>query len=167
MPTDRYEAQGDNLMTSNEGVDNVPCMVNAATASRPNPAMKPKIMMVDDEKLNILVVAEYLKSDGYRDLVFTSDPSQVLSLAERERPDAILLDIHMPRLDGFDVLQQIRANPVLAKTPVVILTASTDNEVKARMLELGATDLLRKPVHCGELLARLRNILAATAIQDR
>jgi putative two-component system response regulator len=123
-------------------------------------------MMVDDEKLNIYVVAEHLKAAGYRDLVYTDEPFQALLLAGRERPDAILLDIHMPRLSGFDVLKQIRADEVLARTPVVILTSSTDDEVKLRALELGATDFLHKPVHSGELLARLRNILMAKAYQD-
>jgi putative two-component system response regulator len=127
---------------------------------------QPKIMMVDDEKLNIYVVAEHLKTDGYRDLIYTDEPLQALSLAHRERPDAILLDIHMPRVSGFDILKQIREDEAIARTPVVILTSSTDDDVKLRALELGATDFLQKPVHSGELLARLRNILMAKAYQD-
>jgi putative two-component system response regulator len=127
---------------------------------------RPKIMMVDDEKLNIYVVAEYLKTGGYRDLIFTDDPLQALLLASRERPDAILLDIQMPRVSGLDILKQIREDEALSRTPVVVLTSSADNEVKLRALELGATDFLHKPVHSGELLARLRNILMAKAYQD-
>jgi cyclic di-GMP phosphodiesterase len=166
MPDDQHETQADHLLTIAEQAERVPFLFNRAIATWSNLLTKSKIMMVDDEKLNILVVAEYLKSDGYRDLVYTHDPSQALSLAVGERPDAILLDLHMPRLSGFEVLQQIRANPVFARTPVVILTSSTDEEEKMRALESGATDFLNKPVHRGELLARLRNILMATSFQD-
>jgi CheY-like chemotaxis protein len=118
-------------------------------------------MMVDDEKLNSFVVAEYLKTAGYRDLFHTDDPLQVLSLAHRLRPDVILLDIHMRKLDGLAILQQIRADKALAHTPVVILTASTDEEVKAQTLELGATDFLNKPIRKKQLIDCLRNIVPA------
>jgi putative two-component system response regulator len=166
MLTDLRETQAGNLSTNIEAAVSLPFVVNKPTASWSTLPAKPKIMMVDDEKLNIYVVAEYLKSDGYRDLVYTNDPSQALSLAGRERPDAILLDIHMPQLSGFDVLQQVRTDKALARTPVVILSSSTDDEEKMRALELGATDFLHKPIHSGELLARLRNILMAKAFQD-
>ena len=129
--------------------------------------MRRKIMMVDDETLNISVVAEYLKAGGYHDLVSTDDPTQALSLASRERPDAILLDLHMPQLSGFDILKLIRADQALAWVPVVILTSSTDYDQKLLALELGATDFLQKPLHYGELMARLRNILMAKAYQDQ
>jgi len=166
MLDDHHETQADQPLTYAEQAERVPFLFNRAIASWSNLLTNSKIMMIDDEKLNILVVAEYLKLEGYRDLVFTNDPSQALSLAVGERPDAILLDIHMPQLSGFEVLQQIRANRVFARTPVVILTSSTDEEEKMRALELGATDFLHKPVHRGELLARLRNILMATSFQD-
>jgi len=127
----------------------------------------PKIMVVDDEKLNILIVAAYLEAGGYREVVSTQDPFQALSLAGRECPDVILLDLHMPRFTGFDILQQIRADRTFARTPVVILTSSTDHDEKLRALELGATDFLQKPLHSGELLVRLRNILLANAYQEQ
>jgi DNA-binding response OmpR family regulator len=167
MLTERRTTHVDSLLTNIDKAVDVPLLADKETlTSLFGLPTRPKILMVDDEKLNILVVAEYLKSDGYRDLVYTVDPSQALSLAGRERPDAILLDIHMPQLSGFDVLQQVRTNQVLARTPVVILTSSTDDEEKMRALELGATDFLNKPIHSGELLARLRNILMAKAFQD-
>jgi putative two-component system response regulator len=166
MLTNLHETQADHLSTNIEAAVNMPFVANKPSASWSNLPATPKVMMVDDEKLNIYVVAEYLKSDGYRDLVYTNDSSQALSLAERERPDAILLDIHMPQLSGFEVLQQVRNDKVLARTPVVILSSSTDDDEKMRALELGATDFLHKPINSGELLARLRNILMAKAFQD-
>lgn len=127
---------------------------------------KSKIMIVDDEQINILVVAEHLMANGYRNLVHTNDSAQALALASRENPDVLLLDIHMPRLSGFDILQQIRGDAIISRTPIIILTSSTDEDEKLRALDLGATDFLHKPVHCGELLARLRNILMAKGYQD-
>lgn len=124
------------------------------------------IMIVDDEEANIDIVAEHLQGDGYRNLVYTHDPFRARLLANRERPDLILLDIHMPRMNGFEVLQQIRSDEALCRTPVVILTSSTDEDEKVHALELGATDFLNKPIHRGELLARLRNILMAKGYQD-
>ena len=73
----------------------------------------------------------------------------------------------MPQLSGFEVLRLIRANTVLAKTPVLILTASTDDEEKMQAIGLGATDFLHKPIHSSELLTRLRNILKATTAEDQ
>ena len=166
MLTDHPETQADHLLTIAEQAEKVPFLFNKAIALWSNLPKNSKIMMVDDEKLNILVVAEHLKAAGYRDLIYTDDSSQALSLAGRERPDVILLDLHMPRIDGFEVLRQIRANPVLANTPVVFLTSSTDDDEKMRGLEIGATDFLHKPVHNSELLARLQNILMATAFRD-
>jgi putative two-component system response regulator len=127
----------------------------------------PKILVVDDEQLNILVVAEYLEAGGYRDVVSTDNPGEALALAGRERPDVILLDLHMPRVSGFEILRQVRADRTLAWIPVVILTSSTDHDEKLRALELGATDFLQKPLYSGELLVRLRNILLAKAYQEQ
>jgi putative two-component system response regulator len=122
--------------------------------------------MVDDEELNIRVVAEYLKSDGHRDLVYTTDPVQAIALIIKEQPDAVLLDIRMPEMSGLEVLRLIRSNESLVHMPVVILTSETGNDTKMEALERGATDFLQKPVHSGELLARLHKILLAKAYQD-
>jgi len=158
----------DSLLTSIEQAIDV-----AATSNTFVPAgvvdlpAHPKIMVVDDEKLNTLVVTEYLEAGGYRDIVSTDNPFEALVLARTECPDVILLDLHMPHVTGFDILQQIRADRSLTWTPVVILTSSTDHDEKLRALELGATDFLQKPVHSGELLVRLRNILLAKAYQEQ
>jgi putative two-component system response regulator len=78
----------------------------------------------------------------------------------------MLLDIHMPQLSGLDILRQIRGDAVTSRMPVVVLTSSTEDDMKVRALEIGATDFLQKPVHSGELVARLRNILMAKAYED-
>ena len=167
MLTETREPQVDDLLARIEqALDVASAAVGEDSTTALDLPGRSKIMMVDDEELNILVVAEYLKSDGYRDLISTDNPLRALSLMARERPDAVLLDFHMPHLDGFGILQQIRADKELARTPVIILTASTDDDVKLRALKMGATDFLHKPIHGGELLARLRNILMAKIYQD-
>jgi putative two-component system response regulator len=168
ISADTLDSQMTELVTTLEQAAGFASAANMTSqAARSALPTRHKIMMVDDEKLNILVVAEYLKADGYHDLVYTDDPAQALSLAGRERPDAILLDLQMPHLTGFDILKLIRADQTLAWVPVVVLTSSTDHDQKMLALELGATDFLQKPVHNGELLARLRNILLAKAYQDK
>jgi putative two-component system response regulator len=125
-----------------------------------------RVLMVDDEELNILMVGAYLTTAGFDELLHSTDPVRAIGLICRERPDLVLLDIHMPKMSGLDVLRQIRSEDSLRHMPVVILTSETNSVVKMEALNEGATDLLQKPVHGGELLARLQNILFAKAHQD-
>ncbi|MEX0729082.1 MAG: HD domain-containing phosphohydrolase [Planctomycetaceae bacterium] len=126
-----------------------------------------KILIVDDEALNIDVVRGYLELDGYQNIETTEHAVHALPLLGTFRPDLVLLDIHMPGLSGLEILRAIRADVTFATTPVVILTASSTNDTKLEALDGGATDLLSKPVHRGELLARIRNVLTAKSYQDR
>lgn len=125
------------------------------------------VMMVDDEPITIEVLAEFLDEAGYKNFVSTSDPREAMDLLAKERPDVLLLDLMMPYVSGFDILNAMRADEKLRHTPVIVLTSSTDAETKLKALELGATDFLAKPVDSSELALRLRNTLAAKAYQDR
>lgn len=125
------------------------------------------IMMVDDEPINMEVVQAYLEEDGYSSFVLEEKSVQALTTLQNYQPDILLLDIVMPEMDGFEVLSEIRSNPHFERLPVIILTSSTDTESKIRALELGATDLLAKPVDASELKLRVRNTLAAKAFTDR
>ncbi|MFK7885272.1 MAG: putative bifunctional diguanylate cyclase/phosphodiesterase [Gammaproteobacteria bacterium] len=127
----------------------------------------PKIMIVDDASMTIRILQTFLEDAGYRRFVTTSDSTQAIELVESERPDALLLDLHMPSVSGFDILEQIRASFDIRHTPVIILTASDDGNSKLKALELGATDFLAKPVDTSELALRLRNTLATKTYQDR
>jgi CheY-like chemotaxis protein len=139
-----------------------PQALSAARASSTveNPFAEVTIMMIDDEKLNSFVVAVYLKADGYRDLVHTTDPVNAMSMAARVRPEVILLDIDMPRLNGIELLRRIRADETLAETLVVILSATDDEEIKSQAVELKVAGFLKKPIRKDELLTDLRQILA-------
>lgn len=126
-----------------------------------------RIMIVDDEPYNILVVRKFLEAAGYRNFITTSKSVQTIDLIRREQPDILLLDIMMPDVSGLDILQLLHTDPVLRRLPVIVLTASAENSVRARALELGAADFLSKPVEPSELGPRIQNVLAAKVHRDQ
>ena len=132
---------------------------SAETAAR-NPLIDAKIMMVDDEPLMTSLIQTYLEDAGYTQFVVTNDPCNALDLLRREEPGVLLLDLMMPRVSGFELLESIRADQALRFTPVIVLTAADGASAKLRALQLGATDFLAKPVDESELTLRVRNTLA-------
>lgn len=128
-----------------------------------------RIMLLDDEELNNAVVQSYLEMEGYQNIKSSDDSSSGLSMVHEFRPDLLLLDLQMPDVNGIEILKAIRAeaDDVLSTIPVIILTASSTDQTKLDALEAGATDLLSKPVHRAELLARIRNVLNVKAYQDQ
>ena len=129
--------------------------------------MRPKVMIVDDEPINIEVLQDFLQEAGYGRFVSTSDSTTAMAMLFDERPDVLLLDLMMPVVGGFDILKSVQADRILKHIPVIILTASSDPNHKLDALELGASDFLGKPVDPSELVLRMRNTLAAKAYQDR
>jgi diguanylate cyclase (GGDEF)-like protein len=125
------------------------------------------IMLVDDEPTTIETLKIFLEGEGYSNFVTISDPRTVLQRLASEDIDVVVLDLHMPHVGGFEVLEAIRSHPKLSYIPVIMLTSATDAATKLEALELGATDFLSKPVDPSELALRLRNTLAAKAYQDR
>jgi putative two-component system response regulator len=125
-----------------------------------------KIMIVDDEPINVKVARKYLKLEGYEHFVTTTDSREAVAMVEKERPDVLLLDIMMPHVSGLDILAALRADKRWAHLPVVILTAATDQATKRRALELGASDFLAKPVDPTELIPRLYNVLTVKRHHD-
>lgn len=162
---------------STEGEQLVPLMASAATDrgmlhagdldGRFKPLQSAKVMMVDDEPITSDILQAFLEDAGYRNFLLTSDPSKVLDLLIEHRPNVLLLDLMMPKVNGFDILKAMRADSRLCFIPVIVLTSSSDAETKLKALELGATDFLAKPVDSSELALRLRNTLAAKAYQDQ
>ncbi|MGB5607042.1 MAG: diguanylate cyclase, partial [Gammaproteobacteria bacterium] len=124
------------------------------------------IMMVDDEPINMEVVQTYLEEAGYRNFITISESKRALEIIRQKDPDVILLDLVMPLVTGFDILEILRGDAELKHIPVIVLTSSDDSETKLKALHLGATDFLAKPVDSSELSLRLRNTLAAKAYQD-
>jgi diguanylate cyclase (GGDEF)-like protein len=125
------------------------------------------IMMVDDEATTMEVMQAFLEDAGYQRFVLLEDSSHAMEKIEELRPDILLLDLMMPKVPGFEILQQVRAHPLLTHLPVIILTSSSDPETKLKALDQGATDFLAKPVDPSELILRVRNTLAAKAYQNQ
>lgn len=120
-----------------------------------------RILIVDDEPANLKLLDKMLRGDGYQGLTLVDDPREVLAQYRATRPDLILLDINMPHLDGYQVMEQLNAleDPLLP--PIVILTAQSGKGFLLRALALGARDYLTKPFDRNELLMRVRNLLDA------
>ena len=119
-------------------------------------------LIVDDQEPNIGILQRILEREGYSRFVSTTDPRLALDLFLEHRPDLILLDLHMPHLDGFGVLEQVRAHiPSGSYLPVLVLTADISREAKQRALSSGARDFLGKPFDSQEVLLRIRNLLDA------
>ena len=125
------------------------------------------IMMVDDEPLNTQVLEIHLEEEGYSRFVSIADSRRALATLRAEMPDVLLLDLVMPEVSGFEILEQMRRDDALRQVPVIVLTSSNDAETKLRALRAGATDFLAKPVDASELALRMRNTLASRAWQKR
>ena len=121
------------------------------------------IMMVDDEPLMLGILEVYLFQEGYRNFIPIDDSTKALGLIHQEKPDCVFLDIHMPEVNGFEILEAIRSNPETRHMSVIVLTSDTDPATKLKALELGVTDFLEKPIDASELILRLRNALIAKA----
>ena len=120
-----------------------------------------RILIVDDEPINLRLLDKILTSHGYNQLVLVQDPREVLDRYREARPDLILLDINMPHLDGYQVMKQLKAlnDPLLP--PTVILTAQHGKGHLLQALAGGARDFISKPFDHVELLMRVRNLLDA------
>lgn len=120
------------------------------------------VVVADDDALLRSLVEFKLKGRGYRVLT-AGDGDEALRLVERERPGLVVLDAMMPGTDGFEVLRRIKAEPDLAGTPVVMLTARKLESDIVGALQLGASDYLVKPFIPEELAMRIARLLPAKA----
>lgn len=144
------------------GVDAVPRAGQLVSQHR-----EARIMVVDDEPINVKLVCEYLKDAGFQDFISISDSRKAMAAFRQHIPDILLLDIAMPEIDGLEILRMLRAEHNGAQLPVIILTAIEDRSIKASALELGATDFLAKPVDPTDLVPRVLNALSVKAYHDR
>ena len=119
-----------------------------------------RILVVDDEEVNVHALTRILRASGYSNVLSTTDPTAVAVLYQEHDPDVVLLDLHMPELDGVGVLEQLRAAAgPQAYVPVLVLTGDSSQGARRRALSAGAKDFLTKPFEVGEVLLRLRNLL--------
>ncbi len=125
-----------------------------------------KILIVDDQPDNLYVLERLLKGQKHQ-VLQAERGEQALQIAGQEMPDLILLDVMMPGLDGFEVVQRLRQDGSTRTIPVVLLTANApDQRLKIQALNLGADEYLTQPINNSELLARIRALLRTKQAQD-
>jgi diguanylate cyclase (GGDEF)-like protein len=123
------------------------------------------VLVAEDSPAVRALLCAQLHEGGY-DVIEAADGKQALFQARKRRPDVVLLDIDMPERDGYEVLAEIRADPLLADLPVVFVTGRTTAADAVRGLDLGAHDYLRKPFEAAELTARVHAALRTKRLQD-
>lgn len=120
------------------------------------------VLLGEADPFNLRLLQEVCEAAGFR-VITASDGPQVLEVLARERPDVMLLDVHLPDKDGLEVLRILKSDADLAPIPVLLVTPSSDVESRSRGIDLGAEDYVSKPYRVFEIQRRLRNALRSTA----
>jgi PAS domain S-box-containing protein len=116
-----------------------------------------QILVVDDQSANVLLLTRMLDEAGYRNVSATMNPLEVCALHRKNRYDLILLDLQMPGMDGFQVMESLKTNEVDAYLPVIVLTAQPGHKLRA--LQAGAKDFISKPFDLVEVKTRIHNMI--------
>jgi len=132
----------------------------------PSAARNKKILIVDDDPLNVKLLISMTVGSDY-DTLKAYDGEEALDVISRENPDLILLDIMMPKIDGFRVLEILKSSANTRDIPVILITALNSVEDKVRGMEAGADEFLNKPVNKPELLARIKSLLRMREYQEQ
>lgn len=129
--------------------------------------LEARILVVDDEPANVRVLERLLQRAGYDRIRTTSDSREVEAIFDEFGPDLVLTDLHMPHLDGFQVMELLEEKiPPGVFLPILVLTGHTDPETKRRALSVGAKDFVGKPFESTEVLLRIQNLLETRALHE-
>ena len=123
----------------------------------PAEVRRARVLVVDDQPVNVQLLEYLLKTTGYENVHSTTDPRQVVALHLKYRFDLIILDLHMPHMDGFQVMEALKPLESESWLPVLVVTAEPDKKLAA--LEAGARDFIGKPLDTVEVMTRIRNLL--------
>jgi len=124
-----------------------------------------RILVVDDEEPNVRVLRRLLARAGYREVESTTDPREVSRIFHEFQPDLLLLDLRMPHMDGFEIMEYLQGEvPEGEYFPILVLTGDLSREVRERALSMGARDFVTKPFESTEALLRIKNLLEARVL---
>lgn len=138
----------------------------SALSPRTRNVLDSKLLIIDDEPINARILEKSLRQAGYRQVITHTDCETALETILTQIPDVILCDVCMP-VCGLEILRAVNADPDLSRIPMIMVTASDDESVRAEALELGANELLTKPLRTTELLPRVRNALLLKSHVDQ
>ncbi|RPI01030.1 MAG: PleD family two-component system response regulator [Calditrichaeota bacterium] len=126
----------------------------------------PKILVVDDIPVNIQLLQAFLATQNYKTFI-ARNGEEALQQVETVEPDLILLDVMMPKMNGFETCRQLKKSEKAKYTPIIMVTALNEIESKIRGIEAGADDFISKPFNKLELLARVRSLLRVKMLHDQ
>lgn len=127
-----------------------------------------RILAVDDEEANVLLLKNVLEREGYTDIHCITDPEKALDAYITLSPDLVLLDLMMPKIDGFQLLEALSRHDRSDEfRPVLVLTADTTLQTRRRALALGAKDFVSKPFDVIEVALRISNLLETRILYER
>jgi putative two-component system response regulator len=147
------------------GGDEKTAEANASRAPLETNAPRGRVVVVDDEPANVRLLTRQLARDGHVVLA-VANGDEALDLIAREQPDLVLMDVVMPRRDGYETCRALKENAATRLIPIVLVTSLSDSADKVRGLEAGADDFLTKPVNTSELLARVRALVRLKRYTD-
>jgi CheY-like chemotaxis protein len=155
MPTMRQQALAlvASGITSLEEIDRV----LAADEEKPPAPSGRRVLIADDEPITRMLVKLLLEKELY-EVLEASTGRQAVEIAQRERPDLLLIDLNMPEMDGYQAIAQVRRELTLATMPIVVLTSEDGPGVERRVLDLGADDYIIKPFDVEVLLSRVNAV---------
>ncbi len=119
---------------------------------------RPLVIVIEDEPTQRALLTRVLEHEGYEVLAIADGEAGLRAIVEFA-PDLVLLDLNLPRMDGYEISRRLRADPITATLPVIVITAHTATEDMVAALDAGADDFLAKPVQQAELLARMRSAI--------
>lgn len=118
-----------------------------------------KLLIIDDSEVNLYLIKSIFQDDPDVDVTIESNSRQALPLIRKSLPDALVLDLMMPHIDGFKILELIKSEPGTSNIPVMIITARQDAEAEHEVSQYGVEAYIKKPINLKEIEYQLRNML--------